>query len=42
MSAVNLDQEVTLLIQLQQTYAANARVITTTNQMFDDLLGIIR
>jgi flagellar hook-associated protein 1 len=42
MSAVNLDQEVTLLIQLQQTYAANARVITTTNQMFDDLLGIVR
>jgi flagellar hook-associated protein 1 len=41
-SAVNLDQEVSLLIQLQQTYSANARVITTTNAMFDDLINIIR
>jgi flagellar hook-associated protein 1 FlgK len=42
MSGVNLDQEVSLLIQLQQTYGANARVITTTNQMFEDLLSIAR
>ncbi len=41
-SGVNLDQEVSLLIQLQQTYGANARVITATNRMFDDLMGIIR
>lgn len=41
-SGVNLDQEVSLLIQLQQTYGANARVITTTNQMFEDLLSIAR
>ena len=41
-SGVNLDQEVSLLIQLQQTYGANARVITATNRMFEDLLGIIR
>ncbi|HZH28401.1 MAG TPA: flagellar hook-associated protein FlgK [Azospirillaceae bacterium] len=37
-TGVNLDQEITLLIQLQQTYGANARVVTTNQQMFDDLL----
>lgn len=41
-SGVNLDTEVSLLIQLQQTYGANARVITATNRMFDDLMSIIR
>jgi len=41
-SGVNLDQEVTLLIQLQQTYGANARVITATQQMFDELINAVR
>jgi flagellar hook-associated protein 1 FlgK len=41
-SGVNLDQEVTLLIQLQQTYGANARVISATQTMFDQLLNAVR
>jgi flagellar hook-associated protein 1 FlgK len=37
-SGVNVDQEMTNLIQLQNTYAANARVFSTVQQMFQTLL----
>ena len=41
-SGVNLDQETALLIQLQQTYAANARVISTTQKLLDEILNAVR
>jgi flagellar hook-associated protein 1 len=37
-SGVNVDQEMTSLITLQNTYAANARVFSTVQQMFQTLL----
>lgn len=39
---VNLDKEMALLIQLQNAYAANARVITTSQAMWDALLAAVR
>jgi flagellar hook-associated protein 1 FlgK len=39
---VNLDQEMALLIQLQNAYAANARVITASQAMWDALLAAVR
>lgn len=39
-SGVNIDQEMTNLLTLQNTYAANARVFTTIQQMFQSLLSI--
>ena len=39
---VNLDKEMALLIQLQNAYAANARVITTSQAMWDALLASVR
>ncbi len=41
-SGVNLDEEMSNLIIFQQTYAASAKVISTTQQMFDILNNIIR
>lgn len=37
-SAVNMDEEAANLIQFQQLYTANARVITVTKDLFDALL----
>jgi flagellar hook-associated protein 1 len=41
-SGVNLDQEVSLLIQLQRSYSSSAQVVSTNRQMFNDLISIIR
>jgi flagellar hook-associated protein 1 FlgK len=37
-SAVNIDEEMANLLQLQNSYAANARVLTTVKEMLDALL----
>lgn len=39
-SGVNIDEELTDLIKFQASYGANAKVISTINQMLDTLLGI--
>ena len=39
-SGVNRDEELTDLIRYQASYGANAKVISTINQMLDTLLGI--
>ena len=38
---VNIDEEMASLILYQNSYAASARIITTTQEMFDDLQRII-
>jgi flagellar hook-associated protein 1 FlgK len=37
-SGVNIDQEMTSLLNLQSTYAANARVFSVVQQMLQSLL----
>jgi len=39
-SGVNLDEEAASLIHFQQMYSANAKVITTADQMFNSLLNM--
>ena len=39
-SGVNVDEELSRMIQLQNSYSASARVMTTVTQMFDDLLRL--
>ncbi|MFP4486714.1 MAG: flagellar basal body rod C-terminal domain-containing protein, partial [Campylobacterales bacterium] len=39
-SEVNIDEELTNLIRFQAGYSANAKVITTIDQMINTLLGI--
>ncbi len=39
-SGVNVDEELTDLIRFQAAYGANAKVITTIDQMLNTLLGI--
>ena len=41
-SGVNLDEELAQMVVLQNSYSAAARVITTANQMYDTLIGMIR
>jgi flagellar hook-associated protein 1 FlgK len=41
-SGVNVDAEMTAMIRLQQAYAANARVVSSVQQMWDALLGAVR
>ena len=41
-SGVNLDEEMAKLVVLQNAYAAAARVISTTSEMFDVLVNIGR
>ena len=39
-SGVNVDEELSRMIQLQNSYAASARVMSTVTSMFDDLLRL--
>jgi len=41
-SGVNVDEELVTMIKYQRAYEAAAKVISTTNQMLDSLLGLIR
>ena len=41
-SRVDVDSEMASLIQLQNAYAANARVISTAQTMWDSLFGSVR
>lgn len=41
-SGVNLDEEAANLMKMQQAYAAAARVISTADEMFMTLLGMVR
>jgi len=41
-SAVSIDQEMTLMLQLQSAYAANARVISAVQAMMDQTLQMLR
>ena len=41
-SGVNVDEELASLVIFQNSYAASARVISTTQQMYDTLLSMIR
>lgn len=42
MSGVDVDREMSAMVMLQNAYAANARVISAVQQMFDQLLGAVR
>lgn len=42
LSGVNLDEEAANLMRFQQAYQAAAQLITSTKQMFDTLIGIMR
>lgn len=41
-SSVNLDQEVTTMMDLQKSYSASARMVTTINQLMDELMALVR
>jgi flagellar hook-associated protein 1 FlgK len=41
-SAVSVDNEMTIMIQLQQAYAANAKVVGAVQSMWDALLGTVQ
>lgn len=41
-SGVNLDEEATALMQYQQMYQANIKVIAVANELFDSMLGMFR
>ena len=41
-SGVNVDQEVAQLAVLQNTYSANARVLTTTQNIYSTLFNAIQ
>lgn len=41
-SGVNLDQELALMIEIQTSYSAAAKIVQATQQMFDDLIGAMR
>lgn len=41
-SGVNIDEELISMIKFQRAYQSSAKVISTTNQMLDSLMGLIR
>lgn len=41
-SGVSVDEELAHLVSIQSAYAASARVVTTVNSMYDDLLSLMR
>ena len=41
-SGVDVDAEMAAMVTLQNAYAANARVISTVQRMWDDLLASVR
>jgi flagellar hook-associated protein 1 len=41
-SGVNLDEEAAQLIRYQQAYSANAKVVSLSSELFEDLLSAIR
>ncbi len=41
-AGVNVDVEMSNMIELQRSYASSAKVITANRQMFDDLISILR
>ena len=41
-SGVSMDEEASALIEFQQAYSANARIIQTARELFDSLLSVIR
>ena len=41
-SGVDVDQEMAAMVTLQNAYAANARVLSTVQAMWDTLLGAVR
>lgn len=41
-SGVSMDEEASSLIQFQQAYQANARIISTARELFESLLAVIR
>ncbi len=41
-SGVNMDNEMSMMIQLQNAYGANARIITTVQTLFNQLLDAVR
>ena len=40
-TGVSVDGELTTMVQLQQSYAANAKVLTTVNALWSDLLAVV-
>ncbi|MFM9977359.1 MAG: FlgK family flagellar hook-associated protein [Sphingomonadaceae bacterium] len=40
-SGVNIDEELSNMVVLQNSYAASARIVTTASQMYDTLLAMI-
>jgi len=42
MSGVNVDEELIAMIKYQRAYESAAKVISTTNQMLDSLMGMLR
>ena len=41
-SGVNLDEEAAQLIRYQQAYSANAKIVSLSSELFEDLLSAIR
>jgi len=41
-SGVNTDEELVAMLKFQRAYQSSAKIITTTNQMLDSLMGLIR
>ena len=41
-TSVNLDEELAHLMELQQAYSVSARLITSIDEMFDELVNALR
>jgi flagellar hook-associated protein 1 FlgK len=41
-AGVNIDEELQLMVVLQNSYGAAARVLTTASEMYDTLIGMVR